>query len=50
MEKEMKNEEIKSKAKEWFASYTANYDMQDPKIALKAVHTYHVAELCEKIA
>ena len=50
MEKEMKNEEIKRKAKEWFASYTANYDMQDPKIALKAVHTYHVAELCEKIA
>ena len=50
MEKEMKNEEIKRKAKEWFASYTANYDMQEPKIALKAVHTYHVAELCEKIA
>ena len=24
MEKEMKNEEIKRKAKEWFASYTAN--------------------------
>ena len=42
--------EIKRKAKEWFASYTANYDMEDPKIALKAVHTYHVAELCQTIA
>ena len=37
--------ETKRKAKEWFASYTADYDMEDPKIALKAVHTYHVAEL-----
>ena len=42
--------ETKRKAKEWFASYTADYDMEDPKIALKAVHTYHVAELCQTIA
>ncbi len=24
--------------------------MEDPKIALKAVHTYHVADLCQTIA
>lgn len=33
-----------------FAEYTAGYDLSDPKIALKAEHTYKVAELCEEIA
>lgn len=36
-------------AKERFASYVSDYDMKDPKISLKAVHTYKVAELCENI-
>lgn len=42
--------EERRKAKERFASYVSNYDMNDPKISLKAVHTYKVAELCEDIA
>lgn len=33
-----------------FAAYVKNYDAEDEKIRLKIVHTYHVAELCEKIA
>lgn len=37
-------------AKERFASYVSAYDMKDSKIALKAVHTYRVAELCRSIA
>lgn len=41
--------EERRKAKERFASYVANYDISDPKISLKAVHTYKVAELCEHI-
>lgn len=36
-------------AKERFAAYTSHYDMAQPKIALKAVHTYKVAALCETI-
>lgn len=43
-------EEIKSKAKRSFADYTSHYDMKDSKIALKAKHTYKVAELCQQIA
>ncbi|WP_026511119.1 MULTISPECIES: HD domain-containing protein [unclassified Butyrivibrio] len=38
------------KVREQFASYTRNYDPEDPKIALKIVHTYRVAENCEEIA
>jgi len=41
---------IKQNAKKVFANYTSNYDMSDPKINLKAVHTYKVAEYCEQIA
>lgn len=36
--------------REQFASYTRNYDPEDPKIALKITHTYKVAENCEEIA
>ena len=36
--------------REQFASYTRNYDPEDPKIALKIAHTYRVAENCEEIA
>lgn len=49
MEKEQMTT-IRQQAKKRFADYTAHYDMAQPKIALKAVHTYHVAELCERIA
>ena len=38
------------KVREQFASYTRNYDPEDPKIALKIAHTYRVAENCEEIA
>lgn len=41
--------EERRKAKERFAAYVANYDMAEPKISLKAVHTYKVAELCQRI-
>ena len=40
----------RKKVREQFALYTRNYDPDDPKIALKIVHTYKVAENCEKIA
>lgn len=33
-----------------FDSYTSGYDMTDPKIKLKAEHTYRVAELSDTIA
>lgn len=33
-----------------FKNYTDAYDMSDPKIKLKAEHTYRVAGLCEEIA
>ena len=38
------------KVREQFASYTRNYDPEDPKIALKIAHTYRVADICEEIA
>ena len=38
------------KVREQFASYTRNYDPEDPKIALKIAHTYRVAENCEEVA
>lgn len=43
-------DEIKDRAKKSFAEYTSQYDMTDSKIALKAKHTYKVAELCQTIA
>lgn len=46
----MTTEEIKKQAKESFAQYTSHYNMKDSKIALKAKHTYKVAELCQAIA
>ncbi len=36
--------------REVFASYTRNYNSENPKIALKIAHTYRVAEFCEMIA
>ena len=33
-----------------FKKYTDKYDLSDPKIQLKAVHTYHVAENADAIA
>lgn len=42
-------EKIRRTAKERFAEYTKEYDLSQPKIALKAVHTYKVAALCEQI-
>lgn len=33
-----------------FADYVRHYDASDPKIALKIVHTRHVAHLCGEIA
>ncbi len=40
----------RQRVKEAFASYTRNYDPEDPKIALKIAHTYRVADNCEQIA
>ncbi len=40
----------RKKVREQFASYTRNYNAEDPKIALKIAHTYRVADNCEKIA
>lgn len=40
----------RKRVREQFASYTRNYDPEDPKIALKIAHTYRVAENCEIIA
>lgn len=36
--------------REQFDNYISDYNVEDPKIALKKFHTYKVAELCEKIA
>ena len=36
--------------KQVFATYTNNYNPNDPKIALKISHTYRVAEMCREIA
>ena len=33
-----------------FAAYVSDFDASDGKIQLKIVHTYRVADLCEKIA
>lgn len=33
-----------------FRRYVSGYNMEDPKIALKAEHTYHVAENADRIA
>lgn len=38
------------KAKQYFKEYVSNYDSAHPRIALKIVHTYHVAENARKIA
>ncbi|MBR5360951.1 MAG: HD domain-containing protein, partial [Lachnospiraceae bacterium] len=37
-------------AKQFFASYTARYNAEDPKIKLKIDHTYRVADLCDRIS
>ncbi|MCF0132110.1 MAG: HD domain-containing protein [Pseudobutyrivibrio sp.] len=42
--------EIKHNTKVRFAEYTRHYDMSQPKIALKAAHTYRVADFCQQIA
>ena len=38
------------KAKQAFQEYVSQYDARHPRIALKVVHTYHVAENARKIA
>lgn len=40
----------RQRIKKEFADYVNNYDVKDPKINLKIVHTYKVGELCEIIA
>ena len=40
----------RTKVKEQFESYIAPYDLSDPKIRLKAEHTWRVADLCDRIA
>lgn len=42
--------DVMKQAEKRFMEYTGNYDMSQPKIALKASHTYRVAALCEQIA
>ena len=32
------------RAKRYFKQYISNYDMNEPRIALKTAHMYHVAE------
>ena len=44
------NEIDKKAVEQAFASYTAQYNADDPKIKLKIDHTYRVADLCEVIA
>lgn len=46
----MDYELLKRNATKRFKEYTDNYDLSDPKIALKAAHTYRVADFCEQIA
>ena len=41
---------IKQRATDRFNEYVKNYDISDPKIALKAFHTMKVAQFCEEIA
>lgn len=38
------------KAKRYFKHYISNYDINEPRIKLKVIHTYHVAENARKIA
>lgn len=38
------------KAKQYFKQYISNYDMNEPRIALKVAHMYHVAEDSRMIA
>ena len=38
------------KAKEYFKKYASNYNMEHPRIKLKAIHMYHVSENSRKIA
>ena len=40
----------RQKIRSEFQNYVSNYDLSDPKIRLKAEHTYRVADLCERIA
>lgn len=40
----------REKVKKIFAEYVRHYDVEDPKIRLKILHTYKVSELCEEIA
>ena len=46
----MDYEQLKEAAAQRFKAYTANYDLSQTKIALKAGHTYQVASLCQQIA
>lgn len=38
------------KAKQYFKQYISNYDLNEPRIHLKAIHMYHVAEDARMIA
>lgn len=40
----------REKVKKVFAEYVRHYDVKDPQIRLKILHTYKVSELCEEIA
>ena len=40
----------RARAREAFARYLEPYDLTDSRIALKAAHTYRVADLCDRIA
>lgn len=50
MENDFINAIDREGVKQAFATYTANYNVDDPKIKLKIDHTYRVADLCERIA
>lgn len=40
----------RERARTAFEAYLAPYDRENPRIALKAEHTYRVADLCDRIA
>ena len=40
----------RTRAAATFKTYTDAYDAANPRIALKIVHTYHVAETCDAVA
>ncbi len=40
----------RQRVREQFAEYTRNYNPEDIMISLKIIHTYKVADICEKIA